>query len=402
MQVSRRIKTLNGEATSDDGVADDGWSVWYRANEMIAAGQDVTLLCIGDHDLPTPDVVIDATREALAKRQTRYAAVNGTAALRDAIASRVSARSGIPTSPENVFVSNGGQGALYSCLMAVTDPGDEVTIIDPYYATYVPTVHAASCKLNVISARPEDGFQPAPSAVMAATASSRALLMNTPNNPTGAVYSAACLEGIAAAAQAHDMWVISDEVYDTQVHQGTHISPRQVDGLTDRTLVVGSMSKSHVMTGFRVGWAVGPQEVIAPMTDLANALTYGVSSFVQAGALAGLQGGDAAEAEATAVYTRRRNLALSQLQGSNVLGISPPDGAMYVMLDVRRTGLSGYDFAHRLIETEKIAVMPGESFGTAAAGHIRVALTVPDDVLTEALGRLHSFAANISAPMDAV
>jgi len=341
MKLSKRITTLNGE-----GVTDDGWSVWYRARDMIAAGQDVTLLCIGDHDMPTPAPIIEATKAALDARQTKYAPVDGMLELREAIAARVQAQTGVQTGANNVFVANGGQGALFSALMAACDPGDEVTIVDPYYATYPATVHTASAKLNIYKTSPDAGFQPVYEGLKAATQNSRVLLINTPNNPTGAVYSRATMEAIAKVCTENDLWVLSDEVYDSQVHEGEHISPRQVEGLTDRTAVIGSLSKSHIMTGFRLGWVVAPEDFIAPLTDLANATTYGASGFIQQGALAALTKAGTAEIEARQTYTRRRNLALKVLAGSNAIKLSPPDGAMYVMLDIRATGLSGYDFAH--------------------------------------------------------
>ena len=387
MKLSRRIQTLNGE-----NVTDDGWSVWYKARDMIAAGRDVTLLCIGDHDTPTPDLIIDATKEALDNKRTKYAPVNGVPPLLDVIAKRTQDRTGIPTTRENVFVSNGGQGALFAAFMAACDPGDTVVVIDPYYATYPATVHTASAKMKIVKARPGNGFQIDADELLEATKGAKALLINTPNNPTGAVYNQDTLGGIRRAAIENDLWVVSDEVYDTQIHEGAHISPRQMTDMAERALVVGSLSKSHIMTGFRLGWLIGPAPFIASLTDLTNATTYGAPSFIQDAAVEALSHGQSAETDTAALYTRRRNLSVETLQGANALRISPPEGAMYVMLDIRPTGMSGYDFAHELIETHAIAVMPGESFGTAAAGHIRVALTIPDDQLVSALKTIADFA----------
>jgi len=386
MTPSKRILTLNGAATEDDG-----WGVYYQARDMVAAGQSVTMLSIGDHDTPTPQPIIDATKAALDARRTKYAPVQGTPDLRDAIAARVAARTNVPTTRDNIFVATGGQGALFAAMMATTEPGDTAVIIDPYYTTYPPTLRAAGTQVRILGADPDRGFQIDPDALMDATKGARTLLINTPNNPTGAVYTPDTCAAIAQACLAHDLWLISDEVYDTQTYARPHVSLRSLPDMAARTITVGSLSKSHVMTGFRIGWAVGPGSVIAPMTDLTNATTYGAPGFVQDAALAALSC-HAEEAETAALYARRRNLAITAFQGQNTIRLSPPDGAMYVMLDIRATGLSGHEFATRLLAQERISTMPGESFGTAAAGHIRVALTVPDAELTTALARISDFA----------
>jgi arginine:pyruvate transaminase len=198
---------------------------------------------------------------------------------------------------------------------------------------------------------------------------------------------------LAKFSKDHDLWLLSDEVYDGQVWNGSHISPRALPGMAERTLVLNSLSKSHVMTGWRLGWIIGPPEAIQRLTDLSVATTYGVPGFVQDAGLAALTQGDAIEAALTETYRRRRGIALAALQGVNGVSCVPPDGAMYVMLDVRSTGLSGIAFAEELLDEANIAVMPGESFGQAAKGHVRVALTVEDSRLEAALKRIAGFAA---------
>ena len=214
------------------------------------------------------------------------------------------------------------------------------------------------------------------------------MLINSPNNPTGIVYSRATLEGIADVCHAHDLWLISDEVYDTQVWQGEHLSPRALPGMAERTLVVGSMSKSHAMTGSRCGWIVGPAEAIANLINLATNTTYGVPGYIQDASLFALRQGVEFETEIAAPFRRRRALAKQVLGAQNTVGLVPAQGAMYLMLDVRATGMSGEDFANDLLDTHHIAVMPGESFGASAAGHVRVAMTVADDVFKTSLETL--------------
>ncbi len=227
---------------------------------------------------------------------------------------------------------------------------------------------------------------------MAAAKDAVSLLINTPNNPTGVVYSPDTLHAIADCCIANNLWLISDEVYDTQVWDGTHISPRSLPAMADRTLVVGSMSKSHAMTGSRVGWICGPVEAIEHLINLATHTTYGVAGFIQDAADFALNQGDAVEAEVAAPFRRRRDLTMQALAGQNVIRAVPAQGAMYVMLDIRATGMTGEGFANALLDAEHIAVMPGESFGQAAAGHVRVAMTIADAQYLDALSRLIAFA----------
>ena len=387
MKISNRIVRLNGEPGQSDG-----WSVYYRAREMKLAGEAVTMLSIGEHDRRTAPFIIDRMADSARGGNTGYALMIGQESLRDTIAERVERMTGVPTTRDNVIVTSGGQAALFSSVCITSDPGDDLLIVDPYYTTYPSTVRAAGGVVKKVQARAENAFQLGKDDLAAAAPGAKALLINTPHNPTGAVYTRETLEGIAEICKAEDLWLISDEVYDSQVHEGAHLSPRALPGMAERTLVVGSMSKSHVMTGFRLGWVIGPAEVIKIAGDLLNGTTYGAPGFVQDAAETALKEGDQEEGAVAALYRRRRDKAVAALEGSPAIRISPPDGAMYVMLDIRATGMSGEDFALELLEQEKIACMPGESFGEAAAGHLRVALTINDDEMVDALQKLRAFA----------
>lgn len=385
MTLSDRIHTLTGGAP-------DGWEVFYRARAMVAAGEAVTELTIGEHDIRTDPSILEAMATSASAGHTGYAVVPGTDALRDAVAARIAAQSGVATTRENILITPGGQAALFAAHMAVCDPGDRALFIDPYYATYPGTIRAAGAVPEAIVTEAARGFQPSAADLANAAPGARSLLINTPNNPTGAVYNAATLAGIAEVVQAHDLWLISDEVYDSQVWQGQHQSPRALPGMAPRTLVIGSMSKSHAMTGSRVGWVCAPEPVIAALITLATHTTYGVPGYIQDAACFALAQGAALEDRVGAPFRRRRDLTAHALAGQVIVQALPADGAMYVMLDIRATGMTGEGFANALLAAEKIAVMPGESFGHAAAGHIRVAMTVADDTYLDALERLVRFA----------
>jgi len=385
MKLSNRILGINGPGGSD------GWEVYYRARDMQAAGQPVTNLTVGDHDAPTDPAIIQAMAESAAAGNTRYSPVQGRANLRTAIAERVQARTGTPTTIDNIAVTNGGQAALFSALMTLCDAGDTALFIDPYYATYPGTIRAAGAIPRAVPARPEAHFQPDLAALDAAAAGAKVLLINAPNNPTGVSYSRETLDRIAAICRKHDLWLISDEVYETLDWRGDFQSARALPDMADRTITLGSLSKSHVMTGFRLGWLVGPKSVADGVMNLTTNTTYGLASFVQDAGLFAITKGDAMQAASAALYRRRAVLAVDVFKGCNAIALTPPDGGMFAMLDVRATGLSGQDFANRLLDDTSIAVMPGESFGQSAAGHVRVALTVEDDRLRDALERLRAF-----------
>lgn len=379
MKLSHRITNL-------ETAGDDGWGVHYRARDMARAGQDVISLCVGDHDTRVSAAVIDEMVTSARAGNTKYAPVLGSEDLRDQLASDYG------VTRENIAVVSGGQAGLFAALCAAIDPKDTVVVIDPHYATYPSTVRGAGGIFTTAIAHSENGFQPQRAELMAATKGARCLMVNSPNNPTGAVYTRETMDMIADVCIQNDLWLISDEVYATQVYVGEHISPRDLPNMAERTIVVGSFSKSHLMTGFRIGWVVAPTNVIDALLSMANATTYGSPQFIQDAGRKALQLGGSEQV--AALYKERRDLAVAAFADAPIPLVAP-QGAMYVMVDVRATGLSGDEFANQLLDAQGIAVMPGESFGQGAAGHIRIALTVNNEKLTDAFMRINAFATGI-------
>ncbi|MGV6846768.1 MAG: pyridoxal phosphate-dependent aminotransferase [Marinibacterium sp.] len=384
-RLSNRIASL-----TDD--ADGGWEIYFAARELVAAGETIIDLTIGDHDIRTDPEILAAMDRSARGGHTGYAEIPGTDALRDAVARRTTTRTGVPTTRDNVLITAGAQAALFAAHIAVADPGETALFIDPYYATYPGTVRAAGLIPRPVAARAETGFQPQARDIRRQAHGARSLLINTPNNPTGAVYSRETLNNLANACRSLGLWLISDEVYDSQVWSGQHLSPRALPGMAERTLVVGSMSKSHAMTGSRCGWVIGPRDVIADLINLSTHTTYGVPGFVQDAATYALARGPELETRIAAPFRTRRDAALTALDGQNTVVPLAGAGAMYLLLDIRATGQDSRDFARALLHREHIAVMPGESFGAAAAGHIRISLTVAEDRLCDALQRISAFA----------
>ena len=296
-ELSNRIATLNNGGT-------DGWDVFYKARRRVAEGEKINELTIGEPDDKTHPAILEAMHQSAIGGHTGYAAVPGTPELREAVAKRVTAQSGVPTTADNVLITPGAQAALFAAHLCACDAGDTALYIDPYYVTYPGSIRGAGAVPHAIVTAPENGFCPT-AALLAETPKASSLLINTPNNPTGTVYGVDTLEAICGFVRDRDMWLISDEVYSTQVWEGAHISPRALPDMANRTLQIGSMSKSHAMTGSRVGWLSGPEEAITHLADLAIVTTYGVPGYIQDASVFALAQGKGLEDKHARPFERR-------------------------------------------------------------------------------------------------
>jgi arginine:pyruvate transaminase len=371
----------------------DGWEVHFAAWQRKEAGEPIIMLSVGDHDFDTPSETVEACVTAVRGGHHHYTQLPGVPALRAAMARISTQCTGVETSPHQVIATPGGQAALYAAVQGTVDRGEHAIVVAPYYATYPGTFRAAEADFTVVETRAADGFQPDAAAIeKAVRKNTRAILVNTPNNPTGAVYTRAALEGLADICRRHDLWLLSDEVYWT-LGGGEHVSPRSLPGMAERTLVVNSMSKSHGMTGWRLGWLTGPEDFIGLLVSLNLVTTYGLTDFVSRAAIEALNNGYGVK-EIAARYAGRRTVFLEAVRGMNDVTVRGSDGGMYVMLDVSAVEPDDEKFAWAFLDAEKVGVMPGSSFGEAAAGHIRISLCQPEDVLREAAARLRRFASS--------
>jgi arginine:pyruvate transaminase len=374
----------------------DGWEVHFAAMNRHQAGEKIIMLSVGDHDFDTPSETVEACVTAVRGGFHHYTQLPGIPRLREAMAKISTRATGVPTSANEVIATPGGQAALYAAVQGVLDPGGHAIVVAPYYATYPGTFWAAGAGFTVVETVAEDGFQPRTEAIRKALQpNTRAILINTPNNPTGAVYSRKSLEGIADICRKNDLWLLSDEVYWT-LGGGEHVSPRALPGMADRTLVINSMSKSHGMTGWRIGWLTGPEEIITLLISLNLVTTYGLTDFVSRAAVEALEQGYGVK-EIAERYAARRNVWLEEMHGLNNVVVRGSEGGMYVMLDIRAVEPDCEKFAWAFLDAEKVAVMPGASFGDAAAGHIRISLCQQEEVLKEAASRLRRFVSNYAA-----
>ena len=250
---------LSDRVISITGLEDDGWEVFNLAREMKLNGKDIIELTIGEHDDTTHSLILEAMNKSARNGNTGYASVPGTKSLRQEVANRVQNRTGVYTTPNNIIITPGGQAGLFATHIALANQGETGLIIDPFYATYPTTLRSAGLNLRIVKTDPDDNFIPSTSELTKNAKNAKTILINSPNNPTGTVYDQATLLKISKVAIDNDLWVISDEVYDTQIWEGKHISIRSIPGMEKRTAVVGSMSKSHAMTGSRLGWVVAPE-----------------------------------------------------------------------------------------------------------------------------------------------
>jgi arginine:pyruvate transaminase len=375
------------------------WSVHVEARRRQEAGEDVIFLTVGDPDQEPPPVVIEATVGALHDHRTGYAPTIGYPTVREAIAARVVRRSGQPCSADNVAVVPGTQGGLYCAIQCLAGPGDEVVVGEPIYATYEGVIGASGARMVTFQLRPESGFHPDLDALARAiTPQTRVLWINSPHNPTGTIFTRAEIEQVAALCRQHDLWLLSDEVYEDLAFARPHIGAWSLPGMAERTVVVSSLSKSHALPAFRLGWVVGPPALIRHLANLLLCLTYGSPAFIQYGALAALREELPEVAALREDYRQRASLMSKLLAVAPGCRVIPPEGGMFVLLDVRGTGLAAGEFARRLLDSERVAVLPCDGFGPSAEGHQRIALSAPEARLRDAAGRILRFARSLNQP----
>ncbi|QZP31310.1 pyridoxal phosphate-dependent aminotransferase [Pseudomonas sp. DR48] len=377
-------------------IAGDGaaaWQIHDRALEMREQGIDVLLLSIGDPDFDTPPPIVQAAIDSLHAGHTHYPEVRGSRGLRSSIARRHRQRSGQAVDADHVIVFPGAQCAVYSVAQCLLDPGDEVIVAEPMYVTYEGVFGACGAKVVPVAVRPQNGFRVDPADIAALiTPKTRVILLNSPNNPSGASLPLETWRVLAALCVRHDLWLISDEVYSDLLFEGEHTSPASLPGMAERTATINSLSKSHAMSGWRVGWSIGPKTLAEHLVNLSLCMLFGIPDFIQNAAQLALDEDLPEVAQMREEYRQRRDLVCSMLDGSAGIRAIKPDGGMFVMVDVRPTGLCAQRFAERLLEGYGVSVLAGEAFGPSAAGHIRIGLVVDQMKLADACQRIASCA----------
>jgi len=385
--ITRRLAGLGGAK----------WGIHLRAKAMIAAGADVISLTIGEPDVPVPEALIDAAGAAMRAGRTGYSDGAGEPGLRRALAERYSRTSGRAISAAQVMCFPGTQTALFAVLAGVAEAGDEVLVGDPMYATYAGVIRASGAGLVPVPLRPENGFRISADDIAARlTPRSRAILLTTPHNPTGAILTEGDIAAIAGLARARDLWIVSDEVYEELVFDGQRfVSPLARAEIADRVIVVSSISKSHAAPGFRSGWCVGPEAFTAALLPLSETMLFGNQPFIADATEAAILGGSSVAAGMRARFAARAARLAARLNGRTCLRVLSPQAGMFAMVDVSATGMNGESYARHLLERGGVAVMPGASFGATLDGWVRVALSAGDAAFDTACERIAAHAAQL-------
>ena len=369
------------------------WAVHAEGLRRASLGESVILLSIGEPDLPPPASVIDKAASSMRSGRTRYAAGQGEPETLLAIADHLTRRSGFRVTPEQVLFTAGTQNGLCTALLTLVQAGDEVLVPDPYYATYEGLVAASGATFVPVPTLPEDNFHVTAQAIEnAITSRTKVLLLNTPSNPTGAVLSVSEIDAIGEVCERHDLWIICDEVYADMTYDAPFCSPFDRPHLRDRTLAVSSISKSHALPGFRAGWVASHPDVTPRLILVAEAMLFGSQPFIEDALAVALNEKHPEVERLRVAFRERAETLIKSFEGSKAITARMPEGGMFVMLDVRKTKLTGEQFAWQLLKEKNVSVMPGESFGNGGAGHIRIALTVDSVILRDACERIRSLA----------
>jgi aspartate aminotransferase len=362
-----------------------------------AAGVDVVSFSVGEPDFDTPAHVKQAAKDALDAGKTKYTPGAGIPELRRAIAATAQREQGIPCQAKDVLVAPAKQAVLYS-LLAIADHGDEVLLPDPAWVSYEPMVRWAHANPAPVPLSDEEGFRMTPEAVaQAITPRSKAIILNSPSNPTGGVNTPADVRGIVELAVDHDLWIVSDEIYRHLQYGGEALSPAALPGGFDRTLTVDGLSKSFAMTGWRTGWVIAGQAFGAVDRLQSHSLTH-ITSFAQDGALAALQGPQESIAAMKAEFQVRRDLIVAGLRKLPGVTCPEPLGAFYVFprFDRRLWGnLRDEELAMDLLEKANIAVTAGSSFGARGQGHLRFSYATSRQRIALGLERLATYQSGV-------
>lgn len=359
-----------------------------EAARLRGKGVDVISLLEGEPDLPVPEAVVRATQEALRAGRTRYSASAGLPELKAAISRKLKDENGVMAAPENILVANGAKQAVYEVLQALCEPGDEVLIPAPCWVTFPEAVKLAG-GVPVLVPAGADHQLDLDALERAATAKTKAIILNTPNNPTGAVYPEAALRAVGALAERRGLTIIADEAYEALVYDGArHISIASLDAMAARTVTIQTFSKSFAMTGFRVGYLAGPADLVEAVGRIHGHVTGNACTFAQWGALAALGLGDAHRSWWRSAHQKRRDVAFEL--GAKLFGCVKPQGGLFLFADARRhLGARFADseaLAAHFLEAGKVAVMPGSAFGRE--GFLRLSFSAPEAVLREGFARL--------------
>jgi aminotransferase len=370
--------------------AKTGTNLLYALIAQARGYSDTIIMGRGDPDFDTPPHIVEAAKKAMVEHYADYTPPEGLLALRQAIAERVKRINNIAVDPATeVVVTNGGQEALMLMVLAALGPGDAIIVPEPNYNTYHDAVKFARADKIGIPSTAETNFRTDPAAVRAAlTERTRALLLVSPNNPTASVIPQDDMEAFIALAHEHDLIILADDIYDLFIYDDyRHVSPASLPGGKERTLTLNALSKSFSMTGWRLGWVVGPADLMARVRDLKAAITGSTSVISQYAGLAALTGPQEPVTMMAEAYQRRRQIVMDALDAMGIrYGI--PQGGQFVFADISFTGMDSAELAEKILTEQHVLVYPGAAFDKERGQYIRMTFLQPEDKLREGLERM--------------
>ncbi|HUK27001.1 MAG TPA: pyridoxal phosphate-dependent aminotransferase [Candidatus Acidoferrales bacterium] len=375
-----------------------------RVKELNRSGKEVVDLSAGEPDFPTPEHIREYAKRALDEGYTFYVDAAGLLDLREAIAEKLQAENGIHVNPkDNVIVTVGGKEAVFASIMATVNPGEEVIITDPGWVSYAPCVQLAGGRAVYLPLNERDEFVISPDNFLKAiTNKTKMLILNSPNNPTGSVLSKEVLEHIADHARRKRILVLSDELYEKIIYDGTkHYSIGSFPGMEELAITVNGFSKSMAMTGWRLGYLAGPRTLVQRIKAIHSHMVTGPCTFVQRAAALALRDQRTSESINKMVleYARRRELLVRELVKTEVISCKKPQGTFYAFANITRSGLSSEKFSKALLERARVAVIPGNAFGPHGEGFVRVSFAASTDNIGAAIERTLSAIPELKAPL---
>jgi aspartate aminotransferase len=389
-QIASRISELTGEGAL---------SVFARAKELEKLGRSIIHLELGEPDFHPAAPVVDALRSAVAAGRDRYVSPRGIPALREAVVEYLKRTRKVHAAPEQVLIAPGCKMALSLAMMALIEPGDEVLYPDPGFPIYPSFARGLGAKAVPFFLEEKNDFQPDLREIAAKISPrTKLLIFNSPNNPTGTVFSDVALSQIAELAARHDLWILADEIYARILFTGEYKSIWSLPGMAERTVIIDGFSKSFAMTGWRLGYAVAPQRVIDAMDLLVLNTFTCAAEFTQVAAIEALRDSADAVDAMVAEYRRRRDLFVAGLNRIAAFRCRPPQGAFYAWVNVEDTAISAQELASTLLEEAGVAAIAGAAFGSAGKNYLRFSLVSARHLLEEALERI----ARVSARWRAV
>ena len=391
-QLSDRLNSLSPSATL---------AMSQKSAELKAQGVDVINLSVGEPDFNTPDHIKEAAKKAIDDNFSRYSPVPGYPALRNAIVEKLKKENGLDYTVAQISCANGAKQSVCNAILVLVNPGDEVIVPAPYWVSYPEMVKLAEGKPVIVTAGIEQDFKITPAQLEAAiTPKTKALILCSPSNPTGSVYSKEELAGLVAVLAKHpQVIVIADEIYEHINYIGKHQSIAQFPEMKDRTVIVNGVSKAYAMTGWRLGYACAPESILKQMLKIHQFAIMCAPTTSQYAAVEAMKNGDEDVAQMREEYNGRRRYVLHRFKEMG-LKCFEPFGAFYAFPSIKEFGMTSDEFATKLLNSKKIAVVPGTAFGECGEGFLRISYAYSLDDLKEALGRIEEFVTELRAGMD--